>query len=56
MISIEGIPIVAARLAATQKSMFAQSLRNIRRIAKVAADRKVFPVIRAVHETKPQVA
>jgi len=45
MIRIEGIPIVAARLAA-QKATLAQRHRKIRGVAKIAARGQSLPVIR----------
>ena len=56
MIRIEGIPMVAARLAAAQKAVFAQGSGKIRRIAKVAARGKSLSVIRAARKIRTQFA
>jgi hypothetical protein len=56
MIRIEGIPIVAARLAAAQQAMSVRDRRTTRRMTKIAADRKAPLVIRSVPETRTKVA
>jgi hypothetical protein len=56
MIRTEGIPIVAARLAAAQQAMSVLGRRTTHRVAKIAAGRKAPPVIRSVPETRTKVA
>jgi hypothetical protein len=56
MIRTEGIPIVAARLAAAQRAMSVLGRRTTRRVAKIAAARRATPVIRLVPETTTKVA